>query len=162
MDKTLAHLKTQLVGIRDGNLSSAVVETVKVDYNGQLTELKNMASVSQKDRRISIYPYDPSSMGEIQQALKKHGFDSHKFSKQEMGVNVPPPSGEEREKTIAHVKRLGEEAKIAVRNIRKQHKTNQSSEDQQKSHDKKLQEATDQHIRQIDEIIEQRIAKLRN
>jgi ribosome recycling factor len=147
MRKTVDLFKSQLVGLED-NVNDVLVAAVKVNYNHQLTPLQHLSLIDQRDRRISITPYDPTMVGAIEEELKRQGFNAYKFSKTTVVVNIPMASGEARQKVVSQMKKLGEEAKVAIRNIRKKFRKKNKDED----HDKRLQEATNAAIKEIDEL----------
>lgn len=144
MRKTVDLLKTQLFGMTD-DIDEGLISTVKVDYNHQLTPLQHMSLVNQQGRRISVTPYDPSMIGAVEKELKKQGFDAYKFSKTTVVVNIPLPTQESVEKAKTQRKKIGEEAKVSIRNIRKKFR-------KKVDNDKRLQEATDAAIKEIDEL----------
>lgn len=147
MKKTVDLLKTQLVGLED-NVNDELIATVKVEYNHQPTPLRHMSLIHQQDRRVSVTPYDPTMVGTIEDELKKQGFNAYKFSKTTVVINVPEPSLENSNKVVAQMKKLGEEAKVSVRNIRKKFR---DKEDE--AHEKRLQKMTDDAIKEIDGLI---------
>lgn len=148
MSKTVGLLKTQLCGLRD-NVNESLLSNIKIDYNGQPTCLCYISLIVQDDRRISITPYDLSSMGLIEEELKKQGFDAYKFSKTSIVVNIPLACGENSNKILVQIKRLAEDAKIAVRNIRRKFRKKIKDKDV----DKELQKITDKAISEIDGLI---------
>ena len=86
-------------------------------------------------------------MGAIEDVLKKQGFNAYKFSKTTVVVNIPLPCGENRHKVAAQAKKIGEEAKVAVRNIRKKFRK------KDKDNEKQLQTMTDAAIKEIDKAV---------
>lgn len=142
MRKTVDLFKSQLFGM-ENNVNESLIATVKVQYNHQSTPLEHMSLVSQRDRRVSVTPYDPSMIGVIEEELKKQGFNAYKFSKTTVVVNIPLPDGESRQKVASQIKKLAEETKVAIRNIRKKFRK------KDKDHDKELQAMTDAAIREI-------------
>jgi len=146
MRKTVDLLESQLFGMRD-NINDDLIATIKVNYNHQPTPLQHLSLVSQRDRRVSIVPYDPSLIGAIEEELKKQGFNAYKFSKTTVVVNIPLPDGESRKKVDSQIKKLGEEAKISIRNIRKKFRK------KDKDHDKELQAITDAAIKEIEDLL---------
>lgn len=145
MRKTVELFKSQLFGMED-NVNESLIATVKVQYNNQPTPLEHMSLVSQRDRRVSVVPFDPMMIGAIEDELKKRGFNAYKFSKTTVVVNIPLADGETRKKVDLQKKKLAEEAKVSIRNIRK--KFRKKAED-----DKRLQKMTDIAIREIDGLI---------
>jgi len=121
MDKSIDHLKHELRGIRTGRASTALVDYVKVDYYGSPTELKALAVISTPEpTQILIKPFDVGSLGEIRKALEVAdlGLNPQADGKQ-IRVMVPPLSGERRQQLVGQAKKLGEDAKVAVRNVRR-------------------------------------------
>ncbi|RDJ35422.1 MAG: ribosome-recycling factor [Crenarchaeota archaeon] len=159
MEKTLHNLSDSIVGIRGGNVSAGVLDTVKVVYHGQQTPLKHIAFVSKKDHAITIDPYEVEFTNQIANNLKDMGFNAYAFSKTRVVVNVPPPSGDQKKEIISHLRKLGEDAKIAIRNIRKKHRQ-KLDKNALKTEDKKIQEVTDSYIAEVDEIINGKISSL--
>ena len=142
MRKTVELFKSQLFGMED-NVNESLIATVKVPYNHQPTPLEHMSLVSQRDRRVSVTPYEPAMVGVIEDELKKQGFNAYKFSKTMVVVNIPLADGESRQKVASQTKKLAEEAKVAIRNIRKKFRK------KDKDHDKELQAMTDAAIQEI-------------
>ncbi len=147
MQKTVDLFRSQLVGMEE-NVNDDLIATVKVDYDHQMTPLEHLSLIHQQDRRVSITPYDPNIIGEIEDELKKQGFNAYKFSKTTVVVNIPLASGENRKKVVSQMKKLAEEAKVSIRNIRKKFR-----DQEDKSHEKRLQKITDAAIKQVDELI---------
>lgn len=143
MRKTVDLFKSQLFGMEE-NVNESLIVTVKVDYNHQPTPLEHISLVSQRDRRVSVTPYDSSMIGVIEEELKKQGFNAYKFSKTTVVVNIPLADGESRKKVDLQKKKLAEEAKVSIRNIRKKFRK------KDKDHDKELQMMTDAAIQEID------------
>lgn len=146
MRKTVDLLKTQLFGMTD-DIGESLISAVKVQYNHQPTPLQHLSLVNQKDRRVSITPYDPSMVGAVEEELKKQGFNAYKFSKTTVVVNIPVATGETQQKVASQIKKLGEETKVAIRNIRKKFRK------KDKDNEKELQAMTDAAIQEIDDLI---------
>ncbi|MDX2016356.1 MAG: ribosome recycling factor [Planctomycetota bacterium] len=121
MTKAVDYLKSEFRGIRTGRASPAMVEMVKVDYYGSMTDLKSLAAIScPEPTQILIKPFDQGAMSAIKHAIEQAGlgFNPQTEGKQ-MRIMVPPLSAERRQQLSAKVKKLGEEQKIAVRNVRR-------------------------------------------
>lgn len=146
MRKTVELLKSQLVGMED-NVNENLIATVKVGYNHQPTPLEHLSLVHQKDRRVSVTPFDPTMVGAIEEELKKQGFNAYKFSKTTVVVNIPLACGDNHKKVASQMKKLAEEAKVAVRNIRKKFRR------KDKGHDRELQVVTDAAIQEICDLV---------
>lgn len=121
MEKSVSYLKGELRGIRTGRASPAMVEYVKVDYYGSPTDLRQLAQVSVPEpTQLQIKPFDASAGKEIEKAIRDAGLGLNPMS--EGGVirlNVPPLSGERRKQLAASVKQMAEQAKVAIRNSRR-------------------------------------------
>lgn len=121
MEKAVGVLKQQLAGIRTGRANPGLVDTLKVDVYGSATPIKQLASVGAPEpTQIVIRPYDPSTLKDIEKAIQAADLG---FNPQSDGrvvrLNVPPLSTEVRRKMAGRVKELAEEAKVALRNVRR-------------------------------------------
>lgn len=163
MAKTVETFQDQISVIRYGVIDSGFVESMKVPAYGQQTCLSHLAEVSSQLGRISIRPYDPALVGSIAKALQDNGMNAYVFSKHEVAVNCPMPSGEDRDRICAHISKLSEDAKVGVRNIRKKCKQQLKRNDgDPKAIEKKLQEYTDSAIDQIEQIAKDKIDRLKD
>ncbi len=151
MNKTVDHLEEQLIGVRWGTVTSGLVDTVRVSAYRGITELRYLASTQGDAKRIQVTPYDPNLIGPINTALNDAGFNAYVFSKTSVVVNVPQRCGEEKEKVIKRVRKLGEEAKVSIRNIRKKARKELDDDDA-------IQRMTDSSVNEIDRIIEEKVA----
>jgi ribosome recycling factor len=119
MDKAVGYFADQLVGIRSGIISPGVIDTVRVEYHGTKVPVSHIAITASDQNRVLIQPHAPEMLAPINQALKQVGFNAYIFSKTQIVISFSALSGEQRAKVIAHVRRLAEDAKVAVRNVRK-------------------------------------------
>ena len=155
MEKSVEVLSHSITGIHGGTINPGVIDTVKAACYGQNLPIIQVAQTGRLDNNnIAVDPYDPSMIGPLVTALKANGFQAYQFSKTRVVVSVPPISGESREKVKKHLRKLGEEAKIAIRNIRKNFRKNNVCDD------KKVQKITDHYIKEIDQIIEKKANSL--
>ena len=143
MKKSVDFLRSQLVGV-GSEVNISVVSSVRINYHGSLTLLEHLSSIVKDGRRITITPFDVIIVSEIVETLTKHGFEAHKFSNRSVVVNIPLPSGEAVKKMQMYVKKLGEETKVAVRNIRRKFRTEEN--------DKEIQKIVDDFIKEIDSL----------
>lgn len=121
MDKALEVLKKNLGGIRTGRANPGLVDSVRVDVYGSPTPIKQIASVGVPEpQQILIKPYDPSVIKDIEKAIVASDLG---FTPQSDGrvvrINVPALSTDVRKKMVSRIKELSEEAKVAIRNIRR-------------------------------------------
>lgn len=160
MRKTLDHFKEQMVSIRCGIPTVGLIDTIKVEYNNQTTPIKHLARTTPEDGRIKIEPYDVGMLFSIDKVLKAAGFNSYIFSKTSVVVSLPKIANAiEKDKVIAQIRKLEEEAKVALRNIRK--KTRQKlTEDERKKSEKQLQKLTDEYIDMVTSIANKKVNSL--
>jgi len=158
MEKALDFFYDQLRGIRWGSITAGLLDSVRIPLDGQKVPLEHLAWSVPNKGQISVTPYDPKHVGLIANTLKQDGFNAYAFSKTSVVVSVPQRSGEDREKVISHIKKLAEEARISIRNIRK--KTRQKATDVALI-EKELQQITDRTICEIDKYADSWIEKMR-
>jgi len=121
MEKAIGVLKAALAGIRTGRANPGLVDSLRVEVYGSSVPIKQLASVAAPDpNQIVIRPYDPSTTKEIEKAILASDLG---FTPQSDGrvirLNVPPLSTEVRRKMVARIRELCEEAKVSIRNIRR-------------------------------------------
>jgi len=121
MEKALEYLKSELRGIRTGRASPALVEFIKVDYYGSQTDLKSIAAVSVPEpTQLLIKPFDQGAISAIKTAIEKSGLGINPMSEgKQLRLNIPAMSAERRQKDSARIKKMGEEAKVVIRNARR-------------------------------------------
>ena len=121
MEKAIGHLKSNLAGIRTGRANPGLVDSLKVEVYGSSIPIKQVAAVGAPEpTQIVIRPYDPGTTKDIEKAILAAdlGFNPQ-CDGQVIRLNVPPLSTEVRRKMVGRVKELAEEAKIAIRNVRR-------------------------------------------
>lgn len=121
MEKAVDYLKSELRGIRTGRASPALVEFLKVEAYDAQTDLKSIAAISVPEpTQILIKPFDPSIVQAIKTAIEKSGLGINPMVEgKQLRLNIPPMSQERRQKDAARVKKMGEEAKVVLRNVRR-------------------------------------------
>lgn len=121
MEKSLDHLKAELRGIRTGRASTALVEFVKVDYYGTMTDLRQLALINVPEpTQILVKPYDASCIPEIVKALQTSGLGLNPVPEgKQVRLNLPPLSGDRRKQLAASVKQMGEQSRVTIRNARR-------------------------------------------
>jgi len=121
MEKSVDKLKRDLAGIRTGRANPGLVDSLRVEVYGSPTPIKQVASVSAPEpQQIVIRPYDPGTLKDIEKAIiaADLGMNPQNDGKL-IRLNVPPLSTEVRRKMVTRIKELAEEAKVALRNIRR-------------------------------------------
>lgn len=121
MTKALEYLKSEMRGIRTGRASPAMVEFVKADYYGTMTDLKSLAAISVPEpSQLLIKPFDAGSVGAIKQAIEASGLGLNpQVEGKQIRLMIPSLSAERRTQLSAKVKKMGEEQKTAIRNVRR-------------------------------------------
>lgn len=163
MKKAAEALARELSGIRTGKANPSLLDPVKVDYYGNPTPLKQLANIAAPEPRlIVVQPFDKNAIGEIEKAIQRADLGLNPASDGNL-IRIPVPAlNEERRRELGKaVKKLGEAAKVAVRNIRrdandrlkKLEKEGKIPEDQTKKELDRVQEMTDKSIGEIDKMV---------
>lgn len=121
MEKAVEYLKSELRGVRTGRASPAMVEFVKVDYYGSMTDLKALAAISTPEpTQLLIKPFDAGAVQAIKTAIEKSGMGVNPMVEaKQIRIMLPPMSQDRRQKEAARIKKMGEEQKVAIRNARR-------------------------------------------
>ncbi|RJO61050.1 ribosome recycling factor [candidate division WS5 bacterium] len=170
MEKTVDVLKKDLAGIRTGRASLAIFDGIMVDYFGTPTPLNHVATLSVPESRlITIQPWDPKIIPNIEKAIQKSdlGLNPNNDGKI-IRLAIPQLTEERRKEIVKHVHKRGEEAKISLRNIRrdgneemkKMEKDKHISEDETKRAIDEIQKLTDAYIKKVDETISHKEVEL--
>ena len=170
MDKALKHLHDMLRTVRTGQASPALVENVRVDYYGAPTPISQLGSISiPEPRQIVIKPFDGSVLGEIAKAIMKSdlGIQPQNDGKI-LRLQMPPLSGEQRQKYAAKVKEMVEEGRIAMRNARRDMnkradadlKGGKLTEDEHRKLHDRIQETLKEYEKKLDGVLERKTAEI--
>ena len=170
MEKALHHVQDVLRGVRTSRASSALVDHIRVEYYGTLTPISQMAAVSTPEpRQILIKPFDPSILQEMSKAIMKSdlGITPQNDGKV-LRLTMPALSGEQRQKYAAKVKEMCEEARIAMRNGRRdmnKHadamlKSGTLTEDENRKLHEKIQESLKEYEKKLDTVQDKKIAEI--
>ncbi len=162
MEKCLTALERDYAAVRAGRANPAVLDKVSVDYYGVPTPINQMAAVSVPEARLLvIQPWDASTLRDIEKAINTADIGINPQNDGKVIRLTFPQLTEEHRKTLQKdISKRGEEAKVAVRNVRrdamddikKLKKDNEITEDEQKDGEKKLQDITDGYIKQVEAI----------
>ena len=166
MEKSLVALNNEFNSIRAGRASAVLLERINADYYGAPTPINQMAAISVTDgRTLVIQPWDKTALGTIAKAIQSS----------DLGINpqndgsvirlvFPQPTEERRKELVKEASKKAEEAKVAVRSIRRDSmdklkamkKDNKITEDDQKDGEKELQEITDKYVKEIDSMYQKK------
>jgi ribosome recycling factor len=163
MEKSVSILKENLNTVRAGRANPALLNKVMVEYYGTPTPLKNIANVSVPDpQSLLVAPFDPKALHEIEKAINvaNIGINPSNDGKT-LRLQIPTLTEERRKELTKLVKKFGEDAKIAIRNerrdanekLKKQEKAGELTEDDLKAEEKDVQKKTDECIKEIDKIV---------
>lgn len=163
MEKCLEHLHHEFSALRTGKASPALVENISVSYYGTMTRLQELASIATPEPRlIVIKPFDPTGLGDIEKAIGAANLGVAPMNDGKV-IRVPIPElSEERREEINKIgKRISEESRVAVRNVRREAndavktmaKSKEITEDERDHALKEVQESTDESIKKIDEAL---------
>lgn len=166
MEKVIDNLEANYSEIRAGRANPAILNRVSVEYYGVPTPINQVASVSVPEARlIVIQPWDRSILSQIEKAIEKADIGIHPMN--DGGVirlSFPELTEERRKEIVKDVKKTAEEAKVAVRNVRRDEmdeakaklKNKEISEDEEKALEDKIQKETDKYVAKIDEIADRK------
>ncbi len=165
MEKALKHLSAELLKLRAGKASPQMLDGILVDYYGTMTPLQQVASINTPDARsIVIQPWEKKVIDAIEKAIFAANIGLTPGNNGEtVRLNIPPLTEERRKSLVKQVKNEGENAKISVRNARresieefKKMIKNGLSEDMAKDAEERVQKITDKYYKKVDEILEKK------
>ena len=164
MDKTIEVFTKELSSLRTGRANAAMLDLVKVDVYGQLMPINQVGSITTPEpRMINIQVWDQNNVSLIDAAIKKSELGLNpQIDGQLIRLPVPELNEERRTEIKKMIKSMGEKCKVSVRNVRREAneelkkllKNKEIGEDEEKSHEKNIQNITDKHISIIDEKVE--------
>ena len=166
MDKSVSHLETEFSEIRAGRANPAVLDKLRIDYYGTPTPINQVAAVSVTEARtLTIQPWDATLLRAIEKVIQTSDIGINPQNDGKVIRMIFPPLTEDRRKEIVkEIAKMGEDAKVAVRSIRRESmeklkamkKSSEITEDDQKHGEKKIQDITDKHIKNIDSLTEKK------
>lgn len=170
MDGQLEHLRHEMAAIRTGRASLGLLDHVKVDYYGTPTPLKQVATLAVPENRlITVQPFDPKLVKDIEKAILSSDLGLTPANDGKLiRLSIPPLTEERRKDLVKIAKKVAEEVRVHIRNIRrdileetkKAQKASQMTEDEaKKSHDE-IQKLTDSYIQKVDEIAKKKEAEI--
>ncbi|MDR2926626.1 MAG: ribosome recycling factor [Cytophagaceae bacterium] len=165
MGKTIEHFDHEIGKVRAGKANPKMLESVMVDYYGAMTPLSQVANINTPDARtIAVQPWEKKMIPAIEKAIMAANLGMNPDNNGEIvRINVPPLTEERRKDLVKQVKKLSEDTRIAVRNIRrdaiedlKKLKKDGLGEDLEKDAEDNAQKITDKFIKKIDELFEKK------
>lgn len=170
MDKAVSHLEGQIAGVRTGRATPGLVDGIRVDYYGSMTPISQMAQVSVPDARtIAIKPFDVSQVAAMEKAILASDLGITPVSDGKI-IRLPLPmmTEEQRKKLAAHVRDIGETARVAIRNVRRDcnkqaqqaKKDSVITEDQEHDLEAAIQDLTKSHEAKVDELLKKKTEEI--
>jgi ribosome recycling factor len=158
MDQMVRHFADQLRSIRTGTITIGLIETVRVECQGTRVAIKRLGAVKMQGDRILITLFDRANVPAMVKALNESRLSAYALNPTTVSVSVPPISVEQRQEIARYVKKLGEEAKVAIRSIRQQ--ARKQIESSGRGSQRRVQEATDAAIEEIERLVEAKVGEL--
>ena len=162
MEKAVEDFRREMSAVRTGRATIHMLDTVKVDYYGSAMPINQIATVHTPDPQlITVTPFDPSSMGEIEKAIRSADLGLNPMNDGKMiRIPVPPLTEERRKEMVKHLHKILEEHRTAIRNIRrdgndqikKALKDKKISEDDERRSLEEIQKLTDDEIKKMEEM----------
>ena len=163
MSKAVEFLHQEFSGLRTGKASPSLVENVHVDYYGTATRLREIANISTPEPRlIVINPFDPSSLNAIEKAILAANLGVTPMNDgRVIRIPIPELSEERRKELLKVAKRMAEEQRVAIRNVRREandqikalQKNSKITEDERDGALEEIQKSTDDYIKKIDDLV---------
>ena len=170
MEKAAAYLASEFKGVRTGRATTGLVEHIKVEYYGSSTPLQQLASLSAPEANlIVIKPFDPSCIKDIERAILASELGiTPQSDKRVIRLVVPPLSGERRKRLANQVKQMAEEARISIRNIRrdankhidKEQKSKVLTEDEADKGKEEIQDLTKKYEQKVGELLKAKLGEI--
>ena len=172
MDKSLEYFQRELRGIRAGRATTSLVDHIKVDYYGSPTDLRELAAISVPESTLlMVKPFDPTSSAGIIKALETAELGLNPQTEgNAIRINIPPPSAERRHQLIGQVKKMTEEARVSIRNERRdanklvdklaKDKSSHLSEDGAKDAKDDVEKLTKEHVEKIDQTSSKKVGEI--
>jgi ribosome recycling factor len=162
MEKAVDVVKRSLAGIRTGRANPGLVESLKVEAYGSTTPIKQLASIGAPEpTQIVVRPYDPGTIKEIEKAIVASDLGLNPQSDGRiLRINIPPLSTEVRRKMVSRIKDLGEEAKVAIRNIRRDANKAADQAEKEKALSEDDRDEVKQQVQELTKTYEDRVSKL--
>jgi len=170
MDKSIEALKRDFASLRTGKVTTSIVDNIKVDYYGTPTPLNQVGSVIAMDATtISITPWEKNLLSDIERAIQEANIGVNPNNDGDfIKLFFPPMTSEQRQEIVKQAKGMAENARVAIRNIRKDannkikklEKEKEISEDESKKAQDEIQKITDAHIATVDELFKSKEADI--
>ena len=170
MDRSIESTRHEFNSVRTGRASAALLDRIVVDYYGQPTPLKNLATISASDpRTLTVQPFDPTSIKSVEKAIQESDLGLQPSNDGKLiRLPIPPLTEERRKELVKVVRRYAEDGKVAVRNVRRdvmRHledlvRNGEVGDDEERRAEQQVQKLTDEHTKAIDELLKHKEAEI--
>jgi ribosome recycling factor len=167
MDKSVESTHGELNSIRTGRASAALLDRVQVDYYGQKTPLKQLATINVPEPRLlTVQPFDPNAMKDIERAIQESDLGLNPSNDGKViRLPIPQLTEERRQELVKVARQIAEEGRIAVRNVRRdvihhlKEEQSVGADDEHRAEDR-VQKLTDDHVHRIDDLLKRKEAEI--
>ena len=167
MDKSIESTRQEFNSVRTGRASPALLDRVQVDYYGTPTPLKNLATISAPEPRLlNVQPFDPNSIKAIEKAIQESDLGLTPSNDGKMiRLPMPQPTEERRKELVKVVRKIAEDGRVAVRNVRRDavHHLKELKDvgtDDERRAEEQVQKLTDEHTKTIDDLLRHKEAEI--
>ncbi len=167
MDASVEHTRTEFNTVRTGRASAALLDRIQIDYYDQPTPLKQLATINVPEpRMLTIQPFDPSSIKAIEKAIQESDLGLTPSNDGKLiRLPMPQPTEERRKELVKVVRKIAEEGKVAVRNVRRDavHHLKELKDvgtDDEHRAEESVQKLTDDHTKTIDDLLRHKEAEI--
>ena len=167
MDKSIESTRHEFNSVRTGRASAALLDRIQIDYYGTATPLKNLATIGTPEARLlTVQPFDPTSLKSIEKAIQESDLGLTPSNDGKLiRLPMPQPTEERRKELVKVVRKIAEEGKVAVRNVRRDavHHLKELKDvgtDDERRAEESVQKLTDDHTKTIDDLLRHKEAEI--
>ncbi|HMB19289.1 MAG TPA: ribosome recycling factor [Gaiellaceae bacterium] len=167
MDRSVESMHGELNSIRTGRASAALLDRVQVDYYGQKTPLKQLATINVPEpRMLTVQPFDPNTIKDIERAIQESDLGLNPSNDGKLiRLPIPQLTEERRQELVKVARQIAEEGRVAVRNVRRDvihHLKEEESVGADDEHraEERVQKLTDEHVKKIDDLLKRKEAEI--
>jgi ribosome recycling factor len=170
MDKSIEATRHEFNTVRTGRASAALLDRIHIDYYGQKTPLKQLATINvPESRMLTIQPFDPNSLKSIEKAIQESDLGLQPSNDGKIiRLPIPQLTEERRKELVKVVRHMAEEGRVAVRNVRRDVKhdlkelvtSGQAGSDEEHRAEERVQKLTDDHVKAIDDLLKHKEAEI--
>jgi ribosome recycling factor len=170
MNSSIEHTRTEFNTVRTGRASAALLDRITIDYYGTPTPLKQLATINVPEpRMLTVQPFDPSTIKAIEKAIQESDLGLTPSNDGKLiRLPMPQPNEERRKELVKVVRKLAEEGRVSVRNVRRDvihhlqelSKKGDVGDDDERRAEERVQKLTDDHTKTIDELLKHKEAEI--